>query len=497
MALQSDKLRLLGRISEIRFEEELRGYSKQQVDRVLENLAPLADEIEALQNRLAEAETRAASAEAQLIESGGREVDLVPAAPLALPATPADFDETLRNTLLLAQRTADETVRRANEDAARITGSANTEAEQTLAASRAEAAQLDVEIQARRAELLADVDTQRRELLSEMTATAEARRLAIESELTQTEGAERAEMLGQIKDLQGIRAMLVEDVELLEQHLDGRRSAVRVLLAEIAAVVDEPERLRADGPTLATIPPVPGGSDGTTGVRPSLPLLDALVAEGTEARASGTTTSQPFASADLAEPGVEDFILDPSPDPFLAAPVFADPDLETDDDSPGSASAGFGFEPTGSGQFDTGEMGTFKPAHGDASLVDFGEVVESDAGTGAFEEDPFAYGEGGAGFAGSGMTGSATTIGRPTWADAVPDAADLPVPPLGVPLSSTVATAASGSTPPPPAVQDPFLDQLRRATTEGIGADDDALDRFLEGDPEDDRRGGGWFGWRR
>ena len=124
MALQSDKLRLLRRIPEIRFEEELRGYSKQQVDRVLENLAPLADEIEALQNRLAEAETRAASAEARLIESGGREVDLAPvAAPVALPATPADFDETLRNTLLLAQRTADETVRRANDDAANITGS--------------------------------------------------------------------------------------------------------------------------------------------------------------------------------------------------------------------------------------------------------------------------------------------------------------------------------------------------------------------------------------
>ena len=88
MALQSDKLRLLRRIPKIRFEEELRGYSKQQVDRVLENLAPLADEIESLQNRLAEAETRAAGAEARLLESSGRESDI--AAPGDSPCSRSD-----------------------------------------------------------------------------------------------------------------------------------------------------------------------------------------------------------------------------------------------------------------------------------------------------------------------------------------------------------------------------------------------------------------------
>ncbi len=509
MALQSDKLRLLRRIPEIRFEEELRGYSKQQVDRVLENLAPLADEIEALQNRLAEAETRAASAEARLIESGGREVDLARvAAPVALPATPADFDETLRNTLLLAQRTADETVRRANDDAANITGSARAEAEQTLAASRAEAAQLDADIQARRAELLADVDAERRELLSEITATAEARRLAIESELTQTEGAERAELLSQIEDLQGIRAMLVDDVELLEHHLEGRREAVRAVLAEIAAVVDEPERLRADGPALATIPSVPAGSDGTSHVRLSAPLLDALVDESSAAPTSPEATTQAAASVDLGGSAIEEFVLDPSPDAFLAAPIFADPELATQEhsavpsfDQPdvgvsglqGSGTGESGFDDTG---FDAGgfvDGGLVDGAdRADDSLVDFGDITDDDeAGTVSFEEDPFAGGA-------RDGAGSATPISRPTWADAVPDVGDAPVSALGVPLSSAVATAmaASGTTPPPPAVQDPFLDQLRRATGDGIGADDDALDRFLEGDPDADRRGG-WFGRRK
>ena len=422
---------------------------------------------------------------------------------------PADFDETLRNTLLLAQRTADETVRRANDDAATITGSARAEAEQTLAASRAEAAQLDADIQARRAELLADVDAERRELLSEITATAEARRLAIESELTQTEGAERAELLSQIEDLQGIRAMLVDDVELLEHHLEGRREAVRAVLAEIAAVVDEPERLRAEGPALATIPSVPAVSDSASHVRLSAPLLDALVGEASDAPTSPEATTQAAASVDLGGPAIEEFVLDPSADSFLAAPIFADPELATQEqsavpsfDQPDVGASGLqasgaddsGFDDIG---FDMDGFvdGAERADRADASLVDFGDVAEADeAGTVSFEEDPFAGGA----RDGAGTSGSATPISRPTWADAVPDAGDAPVSALGVPLSSAVATAmaASGTTPPPPAVQDPFLDQLRRATGDGIGADDDALDRFLEGDPDADRRGG-WFGRRK
>ena len=54
MAVQSDKLRLLRRIPQIRFEEELRGYSKSQVDRVLEKeyfFKPDVHDITDAQNR--------------------------------------------------------------------------------------------------------------------------------------------------------------------------------------------------------------------------------------------------------------------------------------------------------------------------------------------------------------------------------------------------------------------------------------------------------------
>lgn len=513
MALQSDKLRLLRRIPEIRFEEELRGYSKQQVDRVLENLAPLADEIEALQNRLAEAETRAASAEARLIEHGGREADLAPIAPPAvapLPATPADFDETLRNTLLLAQRTADETVRRANDDAARITGSAATEAEQTLAAARAEAAQLDADIHARRAELLADVDAERNEMLGEIKAAAEARRQAIEAELTQTEGAERAELLSQIEDLQGIRAMLVDDVELLERHLDVRREAVRSVVAEISAVIDEPERLRADGPGLSSIPEVSMERIGSSEVRLTAPLLDELATERSVADVPAGSAHESAFVDDLREPAVDEFVLDPSADSFLAAPVFADPDLATQEVSAVRVADDFRPEsdvrPSDFGAFtdqvaeDAGILAFDGAGPDNAGFESSGfdstgfenNDFDNRASTTSFDEDPFADGD-------RDPSAAPKPVGRPTWADSVPDVKDAPAPELGVPLSSAVATAmaASGTNPPPPAVQDPFLDQLRRATSEAIGADDDALDRFLEGDPDADRRGGGWFGRRK
>ena len=66
MSGQSDRFQVLRKLPKIRFDEELRGYSRTQVDRVLHSLAPLADEVDDLQARLSDAETRAASAEARL-----------------------------------------------------------------------------------------------------------------------------------------------------------------------------------------------------------------------------------------------------------------------------------------------------------------------------------------------------------------------------------------------------------------------------------------------
>ncbi len=88
----NEKLRVLRRIPEIRFDEELRGYNKHQVDRVLENLAPLADEVDTLVERLSEAERRAAAAEARVMEGGG------PAPTPAAPVAPVESHRRLPRT---------------------------------------------------------------------------------------------------------------------------------------------------------------------------------------------------------------------------------------------------------------------------------------------------------------------------------------------------------------------------------------------------------------
>ncbi len=241
MPLQSDKLRLLKRIPDIRFEEEPRGYSKDQVNRVLANLAPLADEIDRLQNRLAEAEHRAAAAEARLIEaqppssSGGAEV---PAAPQP------DFDETLRNTLVSAQRQADTTVREAKEEAERLRTEAEFQSNAMLADARDQAAEMTTEAVAYRETMVAEAGSERSRLLDEAKEEARSRLEAVETELAKAHEDERANLVRQISELKDTHRMLQIDVERFENHLASRCNDVRASLEEISEILDDPTRLR-------------------------------------------------------------------------------------------------------------------------------------------------------------------------------------------------------------------------------------------------------------
>ncbi len=243
MPLQSDKLRLLRRIPDIRFEEETRGYSKDQVDRVLANLAPLADEIERLQARLTEAETRAASAEARLVEA--RSPSHANAAPGMPPAPQPDFDETLRNTLVSAQRQADTTIREAKEEAERLRTEAEFQSNALLADARDQSAEMTTEAVAYRERLMAEAAAERSKLLDEARDDAQSRVRAVEKELAEAHEAERSQLVNQIDELQGTHRLLQEDVVRFEQHLKARTGEVRAALEEITVVLDDPERLRS------------------------------------------------------------------------------------------------------------------------------------------------------------------------------------------------------------------------------------------------------------
>src|SRR5579862_5782321 len=98
-------------LREVEFREKMRGYHPEDVDHFLEQVAA---GIEVLQDRLRQAVERAQRAESAASESGGA-------------------DDTLRKTLVLAQRTADLAVQEARDQAARILAGAEQQAQAILA----------------------------------------------------------------------------------------------------------------------------------------------------------------------------------------------------------------------------------------------------------------------------------------------------------------------------------------------------------------------------
>jgi DivIVA domain-containing protein len=95
----------------VEFREKMRGYHPEDVDQFLEQVAA---GLEVMQDRLRQAVERAQRAEAAAADAGGS-------------------DETLKRTLVLAQRTADLAIQEAREQAARILAGAEQQAQSLLA----------------------------------------------------------------------------------------------------------------------------------------------------------------------------------------------------------------------------------------------------------------------------------------------------------------------------------------------------------------------------
>jgi cell division initiation protein len=159
-------------LREVEFREKMRGYHPEDVDQFLEQVAA---GIEVLQDRLRQAVERAQRAEAAASESGGT-------------------DETLRKTLVLAQRTADMAVQEAREQAARILGSAEQQAQA----------------------IIAEAEERGRRTLEETIAECKA-------ELTR---------------LEANRAHAQQDVETLQRWLDEHKAHLRATLTEALEAVD-------------------------------------------------------------------------------------------------------------------------------------------------------------------------------------------------------------------------------------------------------------------
>ncbi len=419
--MQSDKLRLLRRIPDIRFEEETRGYSKDQVDRVLANLAPLADEIERLQARLSESENRAASAEARLVEA--RSPSQGNGAPGMPPAPQPDFDETLRNTLVSAQRQADTTIREAKEEAERLRTEAEFQSNALLADARDQSSEMTTEAVAYRERLMAEAAAERAKMLEDARDEAQVRVASVEKELAEAHEAERTKLVNQIDGLQDTHKLLQDDVTRFEQHIKSRSSEVRAALEDITAALDDPERLRSkDGIEPADIEEFE--ADDYPPIAVEVVALNDLEAE---AQMAAEATARPGDVLHAAE------LEELAPEPELDE---EDYELETEDEV-------------------------------------YEEVIDLDQGAEEFAaEDP--------------------QLGVQTQTVSPEMIAELQHQPI-------LGNGHPGDTAPPPPMDegeqgDPFLDELRRVTTEDP-QNGDAIADFL--DDKQERGGGGWFGRRK
>lgn len=208
-------------LREVEFREKLRGYNQDDVDEFLERVAA---GIEVLQERLRQANERVGRAEARLTE---------------LP----EDDDTLRRTLMLAQRTADLAVKEAQDQAADI-----------MSRARAEAAALVGEAE----------ETNRR-------LTDEAER-GVRAEVTR---------------LADLRGQLEADVESLKSHLETERSRVQRTLTNALHWIEEnvesplaaPPLHPVDVPPAASPPPAPP---------PPQPSPEPAAAETSDADRSGS-----------------------------------------------------------------------------------------------------------------------------------------------------------------------------------------------------------------
>ena len=170
-------------------------------DEVRVFLGDVADELERAQNQSTAMEARARAAVARLQELSDA------GAPAAAPTVDASAEEseTISRTLLLAQRTADQTVAGARAEAEQILRKANDEAARTLDSTREMSAQLlsEARVEARR--------------------TGEAERLSVSSE---------------VEALMARRDFLESDVHHLETFLADQRARVREAATSLIDIAD-------------------------------------------------------------------------------------------------------------------------------------------------------------------------------------------------------------------------------------------------------------------
>jgi DivIVA domain-containing protein len=264
----------------VEFREARRGgYNTRDVDDFLERVAAGVGH---LHERLREVGARAETAEARLLDAQRQLEEVQRRGPSAVaaagPAVQAvgvnETDDTLRRTLVLAQRTADATIKEAKQEANRLIDEARAEATRT---------RMGAEDEARRG--------------------ADHARASIEAELD-----------GLVDQREAIRA----DLDMLNRHIDGQRERIRAGIAELRRIVEDDAQL--------TPGPLPAFADDDHPAGPPLPsragfgsLLAPPPSEPDDDPASPYGAGNPSAHvAALQEPPASDNGPWNQPMPFMA-----------------------------------------------------------------------------------------------------------------------------------------------------------------------------------
>jgi DivIVA domain-containing protein len=187
-------------VNDIEFRtKKVGGYDPDEVDDFLEQVAA---GIEELRERAGKADERVAAADARARAADERAADAEMRAQNA-----AETDDTLKRTLVLAQRTADSAIKEAEEEAVRTIAAAQERAER----------------------IVQDAETTSRRMLEE-------------AEVQATKGVEerRAELLREIAVTEQTRDAMLNDVQVLEQHLGAQRERLQRAAADLQRLVDEP-----------------------------------------------------------------------------------------------------------------------------------------------------------------------------------------------------------------------------------------------------------------
>ena len=220
-------------LKQVMFRESWRGYDPDEVDAYVDQVGKAAawaqGQIHTLQERAEAAETLSDEASDPQPEIPASDVSQTP--------------EGLARTLTLAQSAADEAMAEARQQAEQVEAEAGSQAEAAVYGAQAEASQIRREADEYAESTLANVEN----LAKEREAAAAT--------------AEREKYVSEIAELTAQRALLAEDLELLERHVVEQRKEIERSLSKLTDLVTSPETFRTGAtPSSKIAEPVLGGA---------------------------------------------------------------------------------------------------------------------------------------------------------------------------------------------------------------------------------------------